>query len=82
MIIQKKKIRCNSILLGYFKTRMTEKSFNSHKLKKQREDKTMLKRWGEKKEILGPILFLSSNLSNYITGQSIAIDGGWTSKSI
>ncbi len=78
----KKKIRCNSILLGYFKTRMTEKSFNSHKLKKQREDKTMLKRWGEKKEILGPILFLSSNLSNYITGQSIAIDGGWTSKSI
>lgn len=78
----KTNIRCNSILLGYFKTRMTEKSFNSHKLKKQREDKTMLQRWGKKKEILGPILFLSSDLSSYITGQNIIVDGGWTSKSI
>ena len=76
----KNNIYCNSISLGYFKTRMTKKSYMTLKERKIRSDQTLLKRWGKKSEILGPIIFLSSAMSNYITGQNIIVDGGWSIK--
>jgi len=36
-----------------------------------------LKRIGDPEEVANLVLFLSSNLSNYITGQTIHINGGW-----
>ena len=41
-------------------------------------DSTMLKRLGESKEIAGPIIFLLSEASSYVTGQVLKVDGGWT----
>ena len=38
----------------------------------------MLRRIGECKEISGPIIFLLSNASSYITGHVLKVDGGWT----
>ena len=38
----------------------------------------MLKRLGKSKEIAGPIVFLLSEASSYITGQVLKVDGGWT----
>ena len=38
-----------------------------------------MKRWGEPEEIADLVCFLLSNKSSYITGESINIDGGWTS---
>ncbi len=73
-------IRCNSLLLGYFKSKMTIKSFKNSKSRKARERHTVFQRWGKNKEVLGPVLFLSSDLSSYITGQNIVVDGGWTIK--
>lgn len=73
-------IRCNSLLLGYFKSKMTIKSFKNSKSRKARERHTVFQRWGKNKEVLGPVLFLSSDLSSYITGQNIIVDGGWTIK--
>jgi len=35
-------------------------------------------RWGNLEEIEGIVIFLASSASDFITGQSIAIDGGWT----
>ena len=43
-------------------------------------DSTMLKRLGESKEIAGPIIFLLSEASSYITGQVLKVDGGWTAQ--
>jgi len=37
-------------------------------------------RFGNPKEIITTVLFLSSKYSSYITGSNIIIDGGWTSK--
>ena len=42
-------------------------------------NKTPLKRWASSKEISNVIMFLLSENSSYINGQSINIDGGWSS---
>lgn len=41
-----------------------------------RADGTPLGRWGTPEEIAGPLLFLASDLSSFITGQTIVVDGG------
>jgi len=64
------KIRVNSISLGGIK-RKQNKIFI-----KRYSDKTLLKRMGTEEDIIGAIIFLSTNMSNYLTGQNIIIDGG------
>ncbi len=70
-------IRSNNICPGYIKTSMTEKSFKDKKLKNQRTKNTLMKRWGEPEDLIGPSLFLVSDASSYITGTDIYVDGGW-----
>jgi len=40
--------------------------------------KTLLRRTGDANEIAGPLLFLASPASSFVTGATIAVDGGWT----
>lgn len=75
-------IRVNSIGPGYFKTDMTEKSWNDPKKRKKRANRTILKRWGIPNDLIGTVIFLSSNASSYITGQDIYVDGGWLVKGL
>lgn len=75
-------IRVNSIVPGYFHTKMTAMSYSNLKEKKIREERTMLGRWGKLNEILGAAIFLASDASSYITGSEITIDGGWSSKGL
>ena len=76
------KINCNAVLPGYFKTDMNKKSLNNKKKRIQREDLTMLGRWGEIEELVGTVLFLASNSAKYITGQKIIVDGGIAAKGL
>ena len=77
-----KNIRINNVCPGYIKTPMTMKSFKSPKLKKIRDARMILKRWGEPKDLVGPCIFLASDSSSYITGSDIFVDGGWLAKGL
>jgi 3-oxoacyl-[acyl-carrier protein] reductase len=67
-------IRCNVIAPGFIKTEMTDKL--SDDLIQSWNDNIPLKRAGESEDVANLCLFLASDLSNYITGQVINVDGG------
>ncbi len=75
-------INVNSLALGYFPTKMTRRSFTNTKKNMLIKKNTILNRWGKLEEIWGPIKFLSSKEANYITGQTLIVDGGWLSKGL
>ena len=74
----KKNIRINLIEPGFTKTSF----YNNFKTKKKLYEwtlrRTPMHRWGEPNEISDLIIFLLSDKSTYITGESISIDGGWS----
>ena len=75
-----KNIRINNVCPGYIKTPMTMKSFKNPKLKKNRDERMILNRWGKPRDLVGPCIFLASDSSSYITGSDIIVDGGWLAK--
>ena len=67
-------INVNAIAPGYIETDMTD-SLNDQS-KQDFLNSIPLKRFGKTEEVANLVCFLCSNLSNYITGQVINIDGG------
>jgi len=72
----KEGIRFNSISPGPFPNKYVQK--NNKNLVKNIEEKTPMNRIGQPEELVGPLIFLASNSSSYITGTNIVVDGGWT----
>ena len=73
-------IRVNNLVPGYTNTPMNSKSWNDVSLRKQRSDNTVLGRWAEPEEMVGPAIFLASEASSYVTGIDLVVDGGWLTK--
>ena len=71
-------IRANNICPGYVRTGMTEKSYNDRTLHAERLNQTLLGRWGQPSDFVGPTIFLISDASEYMTGGDLYVDGGWT----
>ena len=69
-------IRVNLVAPGMIRTKMTRVTWEDEDRRTATERQVPLRRLGEPGDIAGPILFLSSPLAAYITGESIIIDGG------
>jgi NAD(P)-dependent dehydrogenase (short-subunit alcohol dehydrogenase family) len=69
-------IRVNSLVPGPFPR--DDVSRGDPALPARLAAKTMLGRTGRAEEIRGPLLFLASKASSFVTGAAIAVDGGWT----
>ena len=74
----KNNIRANLINPGFIKTSYFGKFKNKSKLYNWTISRIPQKRWGDPDEVSNLTCFLLSDLSNYINGTSINIDGGWT----
>ena len=70
-------VRVNAILPGPFDTPLTQQIKADEQWWDAYADKTALGRWGRLHEIAGPVLFLASPASAYVTGSSLLVDGGW-----
>ncbi|MCP8616081.1 SDR family NAD(P)-dependent oxidoreductase [Salirhabdus salicampi] len=71
-------IRINAIGPWYFETALTEKLLQDEQYVQDIVDRTPLRRIGELKELAGAAVFLASEASDYITGQTLFVDGGMT----
>ena len=67
-------IRSNAVAPGFIQTPMTDKL--SPEARKMQTDFIALKRLGLPEDVANVVLFLASDLSSYVTGQVIAVDGG------
>lgn len=73
----KEKIRVNAIAPGYFRTELTDEFYKDENWQTAMLDKIPVGTFGDANDLKGAVIFLSSAASAYITGQCIAIDGGY-----
>ncbi|MGD6818334.1 SDR family NAD(P)-dependent oxidoreductase [Metabacillus sp. 84] len=71
-------IRVNALGPWYFETPLTEKLLQDEEYVSRLLAVTPLKRIGQLPELVGPAAFLASEAGNYITGQTLFVDGGMT----
>jgi 2-deoxy-D-gluconate 3-dehydrogenase len=72
-------IQVNSVLPGWIKTDLTEQTRSLPDFVNKVLDRTPAGRWGEPEDFAGIAKFLGSSDSDFITGVSIPVDGGFTS---
>jgi len=71
-------VRVNALAPGWFESEMTAEMFADEKSMAWVRRKAPMGRPGQPHELDGALLFLASEASSYITGQVLAVDGGWT----
>ncbi len=73
-----KNIQVNALAPGFCKTSYFEKFQENTELYDFTLSRIPMNRWGESKEVADICVFLASNMSNYMTGEVLKVDGGWS----
>ena len=71
-------IYVNAVAPGYFETSMVKDRISDKKTMEKILSFTPLKRLGSASDIISPVLFFASDASDFITGQTLFVDGGRT----
>lgn len=71
-------VRANVVAPGVIRTPMTEARFEDERFVRMNRDMTPHTRLGEVGDVAGTVAFLCSDQGSFINGQTIAVDGGWT----
>ena len=72
-------IQVNAIAPGWIETDMTA-AVRTEALKAMNDEilmRTPAGRWGQAEEMAGPAIFLASSASDFVTGETIRVDGGY-----
>jgi len=70
-------ITVNAIAPGYFATEANGEMTSDPEIARHLARRTSLGRWGEPSEIAGAVAFLAAPEASYITGHTLAVDGGY-----
>jgi len=73
-------IACNALAPGFFPTELSAPVFADPEIAAKNAAQTCIGRNGVMDDLIGPLLFLASPASNYVTGQILYVDGGFTAK--
>lgn len=71
-------IRVNAIAPGLIETKFAQVLVDNDEIRSSIVNKTALGRVGQPRDIAGGAVFLASDESDYLTGDVMVIDGGWT----
>lgn len=73
-------INVNAIAPGAFLTDMTKPPEDDPDRNKQFMERVPMQRWGNEEDIIGPVLFLASSASDYVSGIVLPVDGGYSAR--
>jgi len=73
-------LQVNAIAPGYFVTDNTEGLRNDRQRYESISARIPADRWGEPSDLIGPVVFLASDASNYVNGHVLLVDGGWMAR--
>lgn len=71
-------IRINNLAPGFIATDMTQAVIDTERVQQWILRNTLIPRHGTPQDFDGALLYLASDASRYVTGQTIRVDGGWT----
>lgn len=69
-------VRVNAIAPGWFPSELTAGVLSNPHFRKWAEDSSAMRRVGRPEELAGPLLFLASEASSFVTGATLVVDGG------
>ena len=74
-------IRVNAVCPGVIKTNMVDRITGREKeVEKQFEDMEPVGRMGQPEEVAEAVIWLCSDAASFVTGDAMAVDGGWTAQ--